>query len=283
MAGIRQCIDSQSGFYIREQNGMKIIVCIKQVPGTNKVEIDEETGVMKRDSAEAKMNPYDLYAIETALYLKEKTGGTVTAVTMGPDQTVEMIKEAYMMGVDDGYVFSDRKFAGADVLATSYTLSQGITAIGEYDIIICGKQTTDGDTAQVGPAIAEYLNITHVAWVKSILDVDKAHITVEQELGHITQVNRVEIPCLITVEKDIMQPRLPSYKLKTLTKDRPVNILRFSDFADKDENKYGLKGSATNVERTFAPPSSGDRVYLEGSGDKLCSELFKVLKNKKFI
>jgi electron transfer flavoprotein beta subunit len=262
---------------------VRIIVCIKQVPGTNMVEIDEETGVMKRDTAEAKMNPYDLYAIETALFIREKTGGTVTAVTMGPDQTVEIIREAYMMGVDDGYVFSDRKFAGADVLATSYTLSQGISAIGEYDIIICGKQTTDGDTAQVGPSVAEYLNIPHVAWVKSVLDVNEKYITVEQELGHITQVNRVEIPCLITVGKDIMQPRLPSYRLKIATKDRKVNILNFSDFSDKDENKYGLKGSATNVERTFAPPSSGDRVFLEGDGSRLTSELFKILKNKKFV
>jgi electron transfer flavoprotein beta subunit len=115
---------------------MNIIVCIKQVPGSNKVEIDEPTGVMKRDSTEAKMNPYDLYAIETAMYIKEKTSANVTAVTMGPDQTKEIIKEAYMMGVDDGYVLSDRKFAGADVLATSYTLSQGISAIGIYDLII---------------------------------------------------------------------------------------------------------------------------------------------------
>ena len=136
---------------------MKIVVCIKQVPGTNKVEIDETTGVLKRDGAEAKINPYDLYALETALRLKEKTGGTVTAVTMGPDQAIDMMKESYMMGVDDAYIFSDRTFAGADVLATSYTLAQGIKAMGDFDIIVCGKQTTDGDTAQVGPAIAEYL------------------------------------------------------------------------------------------------------------------------------
>ncbi len=262
---------------------MNIIVCIKQVPGTNKVEIDEETGVMKRDSAEAKMNPYDLYAIETAINLREKTGGTVTAVTMGPDQTAEMIREAYMMGADDGYVFSDRKFAGADVLATAYTLSQGISAIGDSDIIICGRQTTDGDTAQVGPAVAEYLDIPHVAWVKAIVDAGDGYITVEQDLGHITQLNRVETPCLITVEKDIYQPRLPSYRLKKATADKKVNMLRFSDFADKDENKYGLKGSATNVERTFAPPAAGERVYLKGSGVELSAELLDILKNRRFV
>ncbi|NTV89933.1 MAG: electron transfer flavoprotein subunit beta/FixA family protein [Clostridiales bacterium] len=262
---------------------MNILVCIKQVPGTNKVEIDEETGVMKRDGAEAKMNPYDLYAIETAVRLRETTGGKVTAVTMGPDQTAEMVKEAYMMGADDGYVFSDRKFAGADVLATAYTLSQGITAIGDYDIIICGRQTTDGDTAQVGPAVAEYLDIPHVAWVKSITGCEEGCITVEQDLGHITQVNRIETPCLITVEKDIYQPRLPSFRLKKSTADRKVNILRFSDFADQDEYKYGLKGSATNVEKTFAPPAAGGREYLEGSGEELCGALYDILKSRKFV
>ena len=262
---------------------MNIIVCIKQVPGSNKVEIDEPTGVMKRDSTEAKMNPYDLYAIETAMYIKEKTSANVTAVTMGPDQTKEIIKEAYMMGVDDGYVLSDRKFAGADVLATSYTLSQGISAIGIYDLIICGRQTTDGDTAQVGPSIAEYLDIPHVTWVKSIVDVTKEQITVEQDLGNITQVNQIHTPCLITVEKGIFEPRLPSYRLKLSTAGRKVNKLTFKDYADQDEGKYGLKGSATNVERTWVPEISSDQVYMEGESDKIASGLFEVLKSKKFI
>lgn len=129
---------------------MNILVCIKQVPGTTKVEVDEKTGVLKRDGVESKMNTYDLYAIETALRIKEKLHGKVTVLTMGPPQASEIIKEAYMMGVDAGFLLTDRKFAGADVLATSYALSQGMKAIGNFDLIICGKQTTDGDTAQVG-------------------------------------------------------------------------------------------------------------------------------------
>lgn len=262
---------------------MKIIVCIKQVPGTNKVDIDEETGVMKRNSAEAKMNPYDLYALETAFQLKEKLGGSVTVVTMGPPQAEDMIREAYMMGADYGYVFSDRKFAGADVLATSYTLSQGISAVGDFDLIICGRQTTDGDTAQVGPAIAEYLDIPHVTWVNSIMDVTENYITVNQDLSNITQVNQLSLPCLITVEKDIFLPRLPSYKRKLQIKDKRVNILAFSDFADKDDNKYGLKGSATQVERTFIPPAGDEQVYIKGNAHELCSSFFNILKNKKII
>ena len=127
---------------------------MKQVPAGTKVDIDPETGAMKRLSGETRTNPYDLFALEAALQLREKVGGSVTVLTMGPPQAEEMMRDAYTMGADDAVILSDRKFAGADVLATSYALSQGITAIGDIDLIICGKQTTDGDTAQVGPAIA---------------------------------------------------------------------------------------------------------------------------------
>ena len=129
---------------------MKILVCMKQVPAGTKVDIDPETGAMKRLSGETRTNPYDLFALEAALQLREKVGGSVTVLTMGPPQAEEMMRDAYTMGADDAVILSDRKFAGADVLATSYALSQGITAIGDIDLIICGKQTTDGDTAQVG-------------------------------------------------------------------------------------------------------------------------------------
>ena len=147
---------------------MEILVCIKQVPGTSKVEVDEKTGVLKRDGVDSKMNPYDLYALETALRLRKKVGGNVSVITMGPPQATEVVKEAYMMGVDRGALISDRKFAGADVLATAYTISQGIRKMGEFDLILCGKQTTDGDTAEVGPEIAEYLKIPHIANVIKI-------------------------------------------------------------------------------------------------------------------
>ncbi len=130
---------------------MKILVCIKQVPGTTAVEVDEKTGVLKRDGVESKMNPFDLYAIEQALCLRETYGGSVEVITMGPEQAKMVLQEAVYMGADRGILISDRTFAGADVVATSYTLSQGIQKSGTYDLILCGKQTTDGDTAQVGP------------------------------------------------------------------------------------------------------------------------------------
>lgn len=262
---------------------MNIIVCIKQVPATSKVEVDEETGVLKRAGVESKMNPYDLYALETALQIREKLGGTITAITMGPPQAEAVIREAYMMGVDRGFLLTDRRFAGADVLATSYTLSQGIKVIGEYDLIICGRQTTDGDTAQVGPAIAEYLDIPHVAWISRINEVSETSLIVEQNLADSVEVVEVGYPCLITVEKDIVQPRLPSYRLKLKTRDWPVKNLGLEDLPDQDETRYGLKGSPTQVERVFPPEQNTGQILWEGNGDELAEQCFKTLKKLKFI
>lgn len=262
---------------------MKIVVCMKQVPGTSQVEIDEETGVLKRDGAAAKINPYDLYAVETAMRLKEICGGTVTAVTMGPPQAEVMMKEAYMMGVDEAYIFTDRTFAGADVLATSYTLAQGIASICDYDIIICGRQTTDGDTAQVGPAMAEYLGIPYAAWVGEIPAVDEESITVGQNFVNVKQLAKLKLPCLITVEKDIYTPRLPSYRLKAATKDRKVNMVTFAEFEDQDASHYGLKGSATSVERIFPPESHDGQVFLEGTEEALAAQLTELFVERKYI
>ncbi len=202
---------------------------------------------------------------------------------MGPPQAQVIIKEAYMMGVDEGYLLSDRKFAGADVLATSYTLSMGIRAIGEFDIIICGKQTTDGDTGQVGPALAEYLDIPHVIWVKSIEKVNDKNIIVEQDMAESTAVVELSYPCLITVEKDIMQPRLPSFRKKLNTKNRPIKIMTFEDFADRNEKNYGLTGSPTQVERIFPPDSNIKQVKLEGSSQELTEKIYDILKQMKVV
>ena len=193
---------------------MKIVVCMKQVPASSKVDIDPETGAMKRMSGETRTNPYDLFALETALQIREKVGGTVTVLTMGPPQAEEMMRDAYTMGADNAVILSDRKFAGADVLATSYALAQGIQVIGGADLIICGRQTTDGDTAQVGPAIAEHLTIPHAAWVAEIVDVNEKAIQVRQDLVSVSQISEIPYPCLLTIDKDTCVPRLPSYLLK---------------------------------------------------------------------
>lgn len=262
---------------------MKIIVCMKQVPAGTKVDIDPETGAMKRLSGDTRTNPYDLFALETALQLREQLGGTVTVLTMGPPQAEEMMRDAYSMGADDAVILSDRKFAGADVLATSHVLSQGIKVLGGADLIICGRQTTDGDTAQVGPAIAEHLSLPHAAWVAEIVKADKTSITVRQDLASVSQTSEMDYPCLITVDKDTCVPRLPSYLLKKATKDRPVRILTFKDMPDQDLSRYGLVGSPTSVERMFAPPETEKQVYLEGSADEKTEQLFSILTGKKII
>lgn len=262
---------------------MKILVCMKQVPAGTKVDIDPETGAMKRLSGETRTNPYDLFALEAALQLREKVGGSVTVLTMGPPQAEEMMRDAYTMGADDAVILSDRKFAGADVLATSYALSQGITAIGDIDLIICGKQTTDGDTAQVGPAIAEHLGIPHAAWVSEIVDADSESIQVKQDLVSVSQTSKIPYPCLITVDKDMCVPRLPSYLLQKQFKDRPVKIMTFEDMADQNLSKYGLVGSPTAVEKMFAPPEVEKQVYFDGDAKEKTKQLFDVLVNKKVI
>lgn len=262
---------------------MKIVVCMKQVPAGTKVDIDPETGAMKRLSGDTRTNPYDLFALEAALQLREKLGGTVTVITMGPPQAEEMMRDAYTMGADDAVILSDRKFAGADVLATSYALSQGIQVLGGADLIVCGKQTTDGDTAQVGPAIAEHLGIPHAAWVSEIVDADETCIRVRQDLVSVSQVSEIPYPCLITVDKDMCVPRLPSYLLKKATADRPVHIMSFADMPDQDLSRYGLVGSPTSVERMFAPPEIEKQVYLEGNAKKKTDSLFSILTGKKII
>ena len=255
---------------------MNSFVCIKQVPATNKVLVDEKTGVLLRDGVAGKMNPYDLYALEIALRLREAHGGRVVVGTMGPTQAQSVIREAYWMGADEGYVFSDRRLAGADVLATSYALSQGIRNVGNFDLILCGKQTTDGDTAQVGPAIAEHMGIPHAAWVSNI-EPFQGGVRVEQQLQDVVETVWMPFPCLVTVEQDICMPRLPSLLRARLVKDRPVTILGLDAFWDTDPAHYGLAGSPTQVERIFPPAIGVDRETWTGadSAKRLLSTLTK--------
>lgn len=240
---------------------MRIIVCIKQVPGSTQVEIDEKNGTLKRDGVESKLNPYDLYALETAMRLKEEHSASVAVLTMGPPQCEEAVREAFMMGADSGFILSDRRFGGADVLATSYTLAQGVRRIGDFDLIICGKQTTDGDTAQVGAELAEFLGIPHVTNVCRIHAVNAEKITVDMDMPAHIETSEVDFPCLITVEKGIFEPRLPSYKLKLATVDRAINWLTLDDLPDRDAGHYGLNGSPTQVKRIFSAGYSSGAYY----------------------
>ena len=262
---------------------MKILVCVKQVPGSSNVEVDPVTGVLKRSGIPSKINPYDLYGIETALSLTERFGGSVESLTMGPPQAKAVIRETVSMGVRNGTVLTDRKFAGADVLATAYTISQGIRKCGPYDLIICGKQTTDGDTAQVGAEVAEYLGLPNVSNVLSVEDFRDNTLYLTASLDNKVVKLSIPLPCLISVDGDINTPRLPSYKIrKTLTEDC-VKFLTFADFDDQDPDHYGLSGSATQVERIFPPEKAAQKHSIEGDADTQAQAIHTLLLDKKML
>lgn len=262
---------------------MNILVCVKQVPGSNNVEVDPVTGVLKRNGIQSKINPYDLYAMETALSLTERFGGSVETLTMGPPQAKAVINETVCMGADRGTVLSDRKFAGADVLATAYTISQGIKKCGEYDLIICGKQTTDGDTAQVGAEVAEYLGIPNVSNVLSVDGIEDGRILATVGLDDKNVKISVKLPCLISVDSDINTPRLPSYKVKKSLADDACKFFSFADFEDQDEKHYGLAGSATQVERIFPPEKNDQKCSVDGTSDEQANAIFELFVSKKMI
>ena len=262
---------------------MKILVCVKQVPGSNNVEVDPVTGVLKRSGIPSKINPYDLYAIESALSLAERFGGVVDCITMGPPQAKAIIQEAVCMGARGGTVLTDRKFAGADVLATAYTLSQGIRQCSEYDLIICGKQTTDGDTAQVGAEVAEYLNIPNVSNVLAVDDYQEDKLLLTVGLDDKVMKLEIGLPCLVSMDADINTPRLPSYKVKKTLTDDMVKFLTFEDFADQESDHYGLSGSATQVERIFPPEKVSQKQIIEGDAETQTQALYALLRERKML
>ncbi len=262
---------------------MRIIVCIKQVPGTNNVLLDPETGTMLRSSAKGKLNPFDLFAIEQALALRACFGGSVTALAMGPAQAESSLREALYMGADEAYLLCDRALIGSDVLATSHALSQAILRIGMPDLILCGKQTTDGDTAQVGPEIAEMLGIAHVANVTQIEAHSSGALHVTAALEGCDCQYRLETPFLACMEKDANTPRLPSYRRKKEMEAQSVQLLSLSDLMDTDPAHYGMQGSPTRVVRVFAPERKETRRFLEGSAQAMAEAMLGILKEEKIV
>ena len=262
---------------------MDIIVCIKQVPGSSNVKVDPVTGVLIRDGVAGKMNPYDLYALELGLTLRERYGGSLKVVSMGPPAAMAVLNEAVWMGADGGVLISDRRLGGADVLATAYTISQAIAAMGKYDLVICGKQTTDGDTAQVGAELAEYLGVPHAANVLSVDAVEDGVVFVTTSLDDKVVKESIKLPCLLCVDGDINSPRLPSYKVKKTVGDELVRFLSFADFADQNEKHYGLAGSATQVERIFPPEKNTEKRSITGSTAEQAEGIFDLLVDRKLI
>lgn len=260
---------------------MNILVCIKQVPGTSKVEVDPVTGVLKRDGVDSKMNPYDLYALETALRIRDKVGGNVKVISMGPLQALEVIKEAYMMGADEGVLLSDRKFGGADVLATAYTISQGVKQMGNVDLILCGKQTTDGDTAQVGPEIAEHLGIPQITYVEKV-SVEEDSLKVQRAWEDGYEVVSVKTPVLLTAIKELNSPRYMHMANIFEAVKKEIKIWSANDI-DVDKSLLGLAGSPTKVKRssTKEPKGQGEIVILQPK--EAAAHAVSKLKMKHYI
>lgn len=234
---------------------MHILVCVKQVPDTTEVKIDPVTNTLIRQGVPSIVNPFDKNALEAALQLKEKHGGSVTVISMGPPQAKEALKECIAMGADEALLISDRAFGGADTLATSYTLAAAAKKLGNVNMIICGKQAIDGDTAQVGPEMAEHLNMVQATCVSKI-EVAGNVVRLEREREEGYEVIETQLPVLITVIKSINEPRLPTVKGTMKANRKEIPVWTAVDL-DVKEEAIGLKGSPTQVRRIFTP---GQRV-----------------------
>nr|WP_325241933.1 acryloyl-CoA reductase electron transfer subunit gamma [uncultured Oscillibacter sp.] len=266
---------------------MKIIVCVKQVPDTSgKVAVNPD-GTLNRASMQTITNPDDMNAVEAALKLKDETGCKVIVVTMGPPPAASMLRELMAMGADEGVLVSAREFGGSDTYATSQILAAAIDTIGveKDDVVMCGRQAIDGDTAQVGPQIAEKLGLPQVTYAADI-HKDGENITVKRMLEDGYMTIKVQTPCLLTCIKELNNPRYMSIGGIYETYNKPLDAFDFDKLKDHkliDPTTIGLKGSPTNIFKSFTPPQKGVGVMLEGSGKETCEELAAILIKKHII
>ncbi len=263
---------------------MKIIVLIKQVPNTTEVKIDPKTGNLIREGLESIINPDDLHALEAAVRIKEEKGGIITAISMGPPQAVDALSEAIGIGASKGVLLSDRAFAGADTLATSFTLGKAIEKIGKYDLIICGRQAIDGDTAQIGPQVADYLNIPHVGYVYDIEDISSENIIVKRRLEDGYERISCDLPGLITVIGELNKPRYAHMGrlISACSEKAPIEIWNAADIGVLT-SQVGLEGSLTQVVNTFSPKNKREGEFLEGSKEEIVKGLLGRLEDKGIL
>lgn len=258
-----------------------VIVCIKQVPETTDVKINPETNTLVREGVKSIINPFDMYAIEEAVRLKEKFGAKAIVLSMGPPQAEAALREAISMGVDEAYLVSDRAFAGSDTWATSYTLAKAIKKIGDFSIIVCGKQASDGDTAQVGPGISTHLDIPQVTYVKKIEEIKENMARVERMTEEGFEILECPLPCLFTVVKEINEPRLPSLKGIMKSKNAKIQLLTAS-MLELEEDRIGLKGSPTQVVKIFSPERRKGGEVFTGAAQEGVDKLVAILKKELY-
>lgn len=242
---------------------MNLVVLVKQVPETTDVRIDRKTNTLIREGVSSIINPFDMYAVEQALRIRDGCGGRVTCISMGPPQAEVALRETLALGADEAILLSDKAFAGADTLATSYTLAEAILKLGEFDLVICGKQAIDGDTAQVGPGVAEHLDIPHVTYVSKVEEISNRNIRVRRMTEEGYDVILSSLPALITVVREIGEPRMPSIK-GTLRARKAQVITWTAGDLEADELMLGLSGSPTQVARIFSPEIRPGGEIIEG-------------------
>ncbi|WP_010500573.1 electron transfer flavoprotein subunit beta/FixA family protein [Paenibacillus elgii] len=265
---------------------LHLVACIKQVPDTKIIKMNPKTNTMDRSSAPAILNPYDAHAVEEAVRLKQRYGGTVSVVTMGPPPAVKAIRKCIEIGADEGYLITDRAFAGADTLATSYSLTKAIDKIAKLkpiDLILCGKMTIDGDTGQVGPGIARRLDIPPLTNVRKIVEInkDEGYAIIHRKLEDGYEVVRSTLPCLFSVEKDINDiPYSPLPNMLRAARYQPV-VWSVDDLEGMDRTKLGLKGSPTIVAKVWPPEKPKGGALLEGTPSEQAGKLLSILLEKK--
>ena len=260
---------------------MKILVCIKQVPDTTEITIDPHTNTLNRAGVPSIVNPFDSYALEMAVRLKEKNGGEITVISMGPEHAKAALKECLAVGADRAILVTDKAFGGSDTFATSYILSRAIKKIGSYDIIFCGKQAIDGDTGQVGPEIAEHLDLAQITYVKH-MEVSGRTVRVQRELENGIEIIEADMPLVVTVIKNPQNPRLPSLKSKLAANKAEVQIINNSDL-QIELSAVGLRGSPTHVKKIYTPIKKRAGVVIDGEDAQEAAALFIGWFNQKTL
>ena len=242
---------------------MKIAVLVKQVPDTDLVKLDPETGTMIREDSGNIINPLDLHAIEASLRIKESMEATIIAFSMGPPAAEEALKEAIAIGIDNAYLICDRRFAGADTLATAIVLSKALKKFGPFDLILAGEKAVDGETGQVGPEIGALLGVPVFSYISKIIEITDHHIVVEREVEDGKEIWKSDLPSLLTLTKEVNEPRLPTLNMKKKARRLEIETLG-CDFLELSDTNVGLKGSPTRVVKVSTPKIARDAVIYEG-------------------
>jgi electron transfer flavoprotein beta subunit len=262
---------------------MKTVVCIKQVPATHDVKIDPLTKRLIREGVEAVINPFDVYALEQAVLLRERLGGEVIALSMGPPSATAALREAIAGGADGGILLSDRAFAGSDTWATSYALAMAISRIGGVDLVLCGKQAIDGDTAQVGPGIAAHLNWPQATYAAAMPQASAGEIAVRRMHEDGYDVVSLKLPAVVTVVKEINTPRVPTLRSRLASRKALVPVWSAADVG-AEPSLIGLDGSPTRVVRTSPPPGrGGTTVVIDGQSEAAAGRLLHELRMKSLV